>query len=149
MSMQKSQDFKEFIRLLHEYNVAYLIVGGYAYAIHAEPRFTKDLDILIERSRDNGKKILSVLQEFGFGSIDLSVEDIMTPEQVIQLGYAPIRIDLLTDISGVAFSDAWKNKVIAEYDGQKAYFIGNRELIKNKKAIGRPSDLEDVERLQK
>ncbi len=146
--MKKNQEFKEFIRLLHVHKVKYLIVGGYAYAIHAEPRFTKDLDIFVKPENDNAQKIMLVLKDFGFGTIGLKAEDFEKPNQVVQLGYPPLRIDLLTGVSGVDFAKAWKNKVEGRYDGQKAYFIGKEELRKNKKATGRKSDLDDLENLK-
>ena len=145
--MQKSQDFKEFIKLLHKHDISYLIVGGYAYAIHAEPRFTKDLNIFIKNTKENAQKMVRVLKEFGFSSLDLTINDLTKSDQVIQLGHAPLRIDLLTNISGVEFDEAWTKRVEGEYDGQKALFIGKNELIKNKKAVGRRYDLDDIDQL--
>lgn len=145
--MKLSQDFEEFIRLLNKYEVYYLIVGGYAYAIHAEPRFTKDLDVFIQSDRGNAEKLLIVLKEFGFDSLGLKTNDFIQPNQVIQLGQPPLRIDLLTSISGVDFDAAWENKIQGIYGSQKVNFIGKEELIKNKKATGRKSDLDDLERL--
>ncbi|WP_395086538.1 hypothetical protein [Gracilimonas sp.] len=124
------------------------MVGGYAYAIHAEPRFTKDLHVFIEADPANAEKILAVLHDFGFKSLDLTIEDFIEPEQVIQFGYSPLRIDILTSISGVNFNEAWENRVEGRYDNQKAYFIGKKDLLKNKKATGRPSDLGDIEKLK-
>lgn len=146
--MKKNQDFKEFIRLLHLHKVEYLIVGGYAYAIHAEPRFTKDLDIFVKPEQKNAQKIISVLKDFGFRSIQLDARDFIEPDQVIQFGYPPLRIDMLTGISGVDFEKAWKNKVKGTYDGQQAFFIGKEELRENKKATGRKTDLDDLEQLK-
>jgi hypothetical protein len=128
--------------------VKYLIVGGYAYAIHAEPKFTKDLDVFIKADPSNAEKILAVLYDFGFDSLDLDTDDFIKPEQVIQFGYPPLRIDVLTSISGVNFDEAWENKADGKYDDQKAYFIGKKDLLKNKKATGRPSDLEDIDKLR-
>lgn len=146
--MKKSQDFKEFIKLLHDHKVQYLIVGGYAFAIHAEPRFTKDLDVFIKADQENASKVLQVMKDFGFESISLTVDDLTTPDQVIQLGYPPLRIDILTGISGVNFDNAWKNKVEGKYDGQIAYFIGKDDLRNNKIATGRESDKLDAAKLK-
>ncbi len=146
--MKTTQDFKEFITLLHEHKVQYVIVGGYAFAIHAEPRFTKDLDVFIKPDSENADKLVRVLKQFGFESIELKIDDFIEEDQVIQLGYPPLRIDILTGISGVDFEEAWKNRVEGEYDGQIAYFIGKNELRKNKLATGRASDLQDAEKLK-
>lgn len=146
--MEQSQDFEEFFELLNKNDPKYLVVGGYAYAIHAEPRFTKDLEIFIKNSPQNAKKMIRVLDEFGFGSLDISHRDFLEPGQVIQLGNPPIRIDLLTSISGVTFEEAWENKVLGKYGNQEVYFIGKQELRKNKKATGRKSDIEDLDGLE-
>jgi len=146
--MNKIQDFEEFLKLLNKYKVRYLIVGGYAYAIHAEPRFTKDLDIFIESSKHNAQKLLKVLEDFGFGSLDISENDFLKPAQVIQLGQAPMRIDLLTSISGVSFDDAWKNKISGKYGKQSVLFIGKEDFKENKRATGRKSDKDDLDKLR-
>ena len=145
--MKISKDYEEFFELLNKHEVTYLVVGGYAFAIHAEPRFTKDLDIFINRDRNNVLKILETLHEFGFGSLALTEDDLLEPNQIIQLGYPPLRIDILTSLSGVVFDEAWPNRVTGNYGSQKVFFIGREELRKNKKATGRKSDLEDLEKL--
>ena len=96
-------DFKEFIALLNANDVHYLVVGGYAVALHGYPRYTKDLDIWIERSAENADRIVKALQEFGFGSLGLKADDFLVTDQIIQLGYPPRRIDLLTALPGVEF----------------------------------------------
>jgi hypothetical protein len=106
-----NQDFKEFIQFLNDNQVHYLIVGGYAVAIHGHPRYTKDIDIWIEISRENALKIMKSLEQFGFGSLGLKMEDFLVPNQVVQLGYPPNRIDLLTSVDGRNFP-ANKNKAI-------------------------------------
>lgn len=142
--MNVDEDFATFLKLLNDHDVAYLVVGGYAYAIHVEPRFTKDLDIFLKRDQENAQKILKVLEDFGFGSLDLSKEDFLEPDQVVQLGNPPLRIDLLTSISGVEFKEAWKNRFSGKYGEVDVFFIGKEELRKNKKATGRESDREDL-----
>lgn len=146
--MEVNKDFEEFFELLNKYKVKYLVVGGYAYAIHVEPRFTKDLDVFIQSDQENAQKMNQVLDSFGFGSLGLSAEDFMKADQVIQLGNAPLRIDLMTSITGVNFEEAWQNKVVGKYGEQTVYFIGKDDLRRNKKAMGRKSDLEDLDSLE-
>ena len=127
----------------------FLVVGGFAVAVHGIPRYTKDLDIWIECSEDNAKKLLVVLEAFGFGSLDLTVEDFTTPDLVIQLGYEPNRIDFLTGLTGVTFADAFPKRVSATLDGINVPVIDRASLATNKRAFGRPQDLVDAEGLEK
>lgn len=127
-----NQDFREFIQLLNEHNVLYLVVGGYAVAFHGYPRHTKDIEIWIYRDRGNAENLVSALKDFGFGSLDLTVEDFLDPEQVIQLGYPPNRIDLLTDLKGVDFNNCYSSKVLVEIEGTNINFIDLEHLKKNK-----------------
>jgi hypothetical protein len=145
--MVLNQDFREFIQLLNEHNVLYLVVGGYAVAFHGYPRNTKDIDIWIYLDKDNAEKLLKVLQDFGFSSLDLKVEDFLDPDQVIQLGYPPNRIDLLTDLKGVDFNNCYSSKVAVEIEGIRVNFIDLEHLKKNKRATGRHQDLADIENL--
>ena len=147
--MRVEEDFKEFIALLNKNSVKYLIVGGYAYSYYAEPRFTKDIDILIEISDKNSKDLMAVLSEFGFGNAGLKPGDFLEPGQTIQLGQAPIRIDILTSIDGVSFQEAWGTRTEGKYGDITAWFISKEDLIKNKQVSGRPQDVADVEMLQK
>ena len=142
------KDFKEFIELLIKHKVKYLIVGGFAVGVHGHPRYTGDIDIWLDVSENNGEKMMIVLREFGFTSLGLSKEDFLKPDRVIQLGYNPYRIDLLTGISGVKFVDAYKNKVQIELSGLLLDFIGYDELVKNKKVSGRSRDLDDIDNLK-
>jgi hypothetical protein len=147
--MRVEKDFKEFIALLNRSEVRYLVIGGFAYSFYAEPRFTKDIDILIEPSQENAKKILEAIKEFGFTDVDLSDNDFLEPGQIIQLGVAPLRIDIVTSIKGVEFSAAWKNRVTGRFGEIDAHFISKEDLIKNKRALGRKQDLADIEKLEK
>jgi len=142
------KDFSEFFELLNKNEVKYLVVGGYAYSIYAEPRFTKDLDIFIQRDEINADKLVDTIQNFGFGSLNLTREDFLKPDFIIQLGVPPIRIDILTSISGVEFDEAWDNRVKGKYGNQDIYFISKEDLKKNKKASGRKSDLDDLDKLR-
>ena len=147
--MRIERDFKEFIALLNENKVKYLIVGGFAFAFYVEPRYTKDIDIFVEASKENSKKIIAALTAFGFGNIGLKEEDFQKPDQIIQLGYAPVRIDIITSIAGVTFDSAWRNKVEGKYGDIHCFFISKEDLILNKQKAARPRDITDVKKLKK
>jgi len=142
-----TQDFKEFLELLNKNQVEYLIVGGYAVAMHGYPRYTGDLDIWINANRETAAKMIEVLGEFGFGSLGLRQTDFMESGNVIQMGYPPFRIDILTRADGVDFADCYRNRVIVEHDGVIMPIININDLQKNKAATGRPKDLEDLRNL--
>lgn len=135
--------------LLNEHHVKYLIVGGYAYGIYAEPRFTQDIDIFIEISEENSNKMIKVLDEYGFSSLGLTALDFQKKNEVIQLGFPPSRIDILMSISGVEFESAWENRTYSFYFDVKCPFIGIEELKRNKKASARDKDLKDLNSLLK
>jgi len=145
--MELHKDFKEFIKLLSSHKVDYLIVGGYAMAFHGCPRFTGDIDFFVKPVCDNAKKIISVLNDFGFSSLDISEDDFILPGRVIQLGFPPVRIDIVTSISGVSWQEAFNGSQQIELDDLTCPFIGKSEFIQNKKAIGRHKDLSDIESL--
>jgi hypothetical protein len=133
---------------LNAQSVKALIVGGYAVAFHAKPRFTKDIDLLVEPSADNAQRLLRALSDFGFGAVDLAVDDFTTPGRVVQLGNAPNRVDLMTAIDGVSFADAWTGRVSGRFGAVPVFYIGKAELVRNKRATGRAQDLADVESLE-
>lgn len=143
-----SQDFKEFVGLLIKHKAEYLIVGGYAVGVHGHPRYTGDLDIWLNPTDKNAKKILTCVVEFGFGSFRLKVEDFTKEGNVIQLGYPPLRIDLLTAIDGVTFNECYRNKLIVNIEGLMVNFISYKDLIKNKLKTGRPIDLDDIDNIR-
>ena len=143
-----SKDFKEFLELLNENKVKYLVVGGYAVAFHGHPRYTKDIDVWIELSPDNANNLLNALKEFGFGSLGLKPDDFLESDQIIQLGYPPNRIDILTSLKDLKFEDCYKTKVEVEIQGLHIDFIDIENLKKNKRATGRPQDLADAENLE-
>ncbi len=124
-----------------------MIIGGYAVALHGYPRYTKDIDIWVEMSSDNAVRLLAALTQFGFASLDLQAEDFMAPNQVIQLGYPPNRIDLLTTPDGVDFETAYRTKLVVEISGVQVNFIDLENLRINKRASGRLQDLADLENL--
>ncbi len=145
--MEIRNDFKELLELFNRHKVEYLIVGGYALAFHGAPRFTGDIDLFVRPVRENGECILAALNEFGFGSLDLSENDFTTPGKVIQLGLPPIRIDIITSISGLSWEKADMGKVLGKYGGTSVYFISREDFIANKKATGRKKDAADIEAL--
>ena len=147
--MRVEKDYEEFLSLLNKHNVKYCIIGAFAVAFYAKPRYTKDIDILVEPSDDNAKKILEAIGEFGFGKLAISIEDITEEGNILQLGYEPLRIDLLNKLEGFRFQDIWQNRVTGDYGSEKVYIIGLDDLIKNKKMSDRPSDKIDIELLEK
>lgn len=143
-----SQDFREFVKLLIKNKVEYLIVGGYAVSIHGYPRYTGDLDIWLNPTPENAEKILLSVNEFGFSSFRLTKEDFTKPGNVIQLGYPPLRIDLLTEIDGVTFDECYLNRKEVLIEDLMVNFIGYNDLLKNKKESGRARDIDDIENLK-
>jgi len=143
-----SQDFREFIKLLNSNQVRYLVVGGYAVAFHGHPRYTKDIDIWIWVSKNNAKKVLKTLDEFGFSSLGLKEEDFLEPGYVIQLGYPPNRIDILTQVTGLEFDLCYSSKMELDVDGIIVNFLDLENLKKNKRSVGRFQDLADLESLE-
>ena len=147
--MTLDPDFEDFIQFLNQYEVDYMIVGGYAMAFHGSPRYTGDLDIWIDISESNAEKILLVIQAFGFSSLGFKKEDFLKENLINQIGYPPLRIDILTNIDGIDFKEAYTQKQVIEIEDLKANYIGLRDLIQNKKTSGREKDIIDVKTLQK
>ncbi len=145
--MSSNQDFKELFKILNEENVEYLIVGAHAVIFYAEPRYTKDMDIWVNPTPENAKKLWGALSRFGAPLKDISITDFTDKDIIYQIGIAPNRIDLLMGIAGVEFRDAFKNKQDSTYDGVKISLIGKKDLIKAKKTSGRKKDLLDLDRL--
>ncbi|MFH1877146.1 MAG: hypothetical protein ABH865_09700 [Candidatus Omnitrophota bacterium] len=143
--MELQKDFKELLGLFNKHRVEYVIVGAYALAFHGYPRYTGDLDILVKPNQDNAKKILTAIKDFGFKSLKLTLQDLSSPKKVIQLGIPPIRIDILTSITGVTWKQISASRVRGKYGNTTVYFIGKAELITNKRSIGRHKDLADIE----
>jgi hypothetical protein len=143
------KDVRDWLALLERHGVRYLIVGGFAIAVHGTPRYTKDVDIWVECAAVNAQRLLKALDEFGFGSLGFTEQDLTTPDLVIQLGYEPNRIDLLTGLTGVSFVDAYPKRVSAKIDDLELPVIDRDSLIANKRAFGRPQDLVDAEDLER
>lgn len=141
-------EFKEFIKLLNIHKVKYLVAGGYAVIYHGYNRLTKDLDIWILMDKDNAHDMLSVLKDFGFTSLGLKEADFLQPNTFIQLGYPPIRINLMTEMVGLNFQECYARREILSWADNQINFIDKQSLIINKKASGRLQDLADVENLE-
>jgi hypothetical protein len=141
-------DFKEFLKLLKEHRVAYLLIGGYAVGYYGYPRATADMDIWIEIDPENAKKMITVLQRFGFNSPDLSEELFRKKDQIIRMGLPPVRLKIITTISGLDFADAYRERVVDSIDDVEVNLISLAHLKINKKAAGRHKDLDDLENLQ-
>ncbi len=145
--MEPQPDFRELLRLFEEHDVEYLVVGAYALAFHGVPRATGDLDILIRADVSNAQAVLSALDAMGFSGLGLSREDFIQPNQVIQLGLPPVRVDILTSLSGVSWEEAIAGRQKGKYGDLAVLFLGRNELLKNKRAVGRKQDLADLEAL--
>ena len=143
--MNTQKDYEEFFALLNNEKVKYLIVGAYAIAYHAQPRFTGDIDIFVEVNTKNAVRLTAAVKKFGFANVGLASTDFLKPNHIIQLGYPPLRIDLLTNIDGVTFHTAWGNRVRGKFGKQPVWYISKKDLIRNKKASGRIRDLLDLE----
>ena len=141
-------DFKEFIQSLSDNQVRYLVVGGYAVAFHGYPRYNKDLEIWIEVSHENAVRILKALEQFDFSSLHLNENDFLVEDQIIQLGYPPRRIDIITTLEAVEFNVCFEKRLPIDVDGVNVNFIDLGNLRKNKKATGRLQDLADLEKLE-
>ncbi|OHB64910.1 MAG: hypothetical protein A2Y77_03905 [Planctomycetes bacterium RBG_13_62_9] len=145
--METRNDFKELLELFNKHKVEYLIVGGYALAFHGAPRMTGDIDLFVRPTNENAGRILAALDEFGFGSINLSPADFTTPGMVVQLGVPPVRIDIITRVSGVSWEQADAGKAPGRYADTPVFFIGRDDFITNKRATGRAKDAADIEAL--
>lgn len=146
--MELDRDFSEFIASCVEHDVRFLIVGGYALAAHGHPRFTKDLDVWVLIDPDNARRLLQALDAFGFGSLGLDAADFSQDDTIVQLGYPPKRIDILTTATGVDFDGCWARRFEVTIDDVVVPFISAADLVANKKAAGRLQDLADVAALE-
>ncbi|HVS31841.1 MAG TPA: hypothetical protein VMS98_10325 [Thermoanaerobaculia bacterium] len=143
-----NRDFVEILAALSAAGAEFLVVGAHALAAHKRPRATGDLDIWVRPTSENAKRVWNALVEFGAPLHDLTVEDLATADVVFQMGLPPYRVDILTSISGVTFDEAWPNRIVNEFQGQPYGVIGLRDLIRNKRAAGRPQDVVDADDLE-
>jgi len=144
-----NSDFSDLLRLFNDNNVRYLIIGGYAYAQYAEPRYTKDLDIWIATDLQNGSLVYQSLIAFGAPLSDMTEDDFAHDGYFYQMGFPPVRIDLLMGIPGIDFEVAWNNRVETFFEDLLVNFISKEDLIVAKTASGRPQDLLDAESLSR
>jgi hypothetical protein len=143
-----NSDFSDLLQCLNDEDVRCLVVGGYAVMFHTEPRFTKDLDVWVDPTPENAKRVWQALVRFGAPTDKLSIDDLTTPGVFFVMGVAPTRIDILTTIDGVSFPEAWSRAAAGSYGGVPVRFLSVADLIRNKRAVGRPQDLLDVARLE-
>ncbi len=141
-------DFKEFLQALNHSAVEYLLVGGYAVAYHGYPRTTADIDIWIRVARENALRTMEALRKFGFGASDASEQMFLIAGRVVRMGVPPLRIELLTSISGVEFDPCYARRIKASIDGISVTVISKEDLLANKRSTGRAKDAADVEQLQ-
>jgi len=134
--MEIQPDFKDLLKSLNAHKVKYIIVGGYALAFHGAPRYTGDIDIYVKPEAENANRIMKALEEFGFGSAGLTCEDLQNPDNVIQLGVPPVRVYIITSISGVTWEDAFSGCVDGKYGDVPVKYIGLNEFIINKRTTG-------------
>lgn len=142
------KDFKEFLQLLNSRKIEYLVVGGYAVGYHGYPRATGDLDVWIAVNRENARKMVDALKEFGFNLPELTEELFLNQGKVVRMGNPPMRLEVLTSIDGVVFDECFKNRVVADFESFKVNFISKDNLLINKQASGRPKDIADYELLK-
>ena len=142
-----SKEFKEFAKLLNDQKVEYLLVGGYAVVFYGYVRYTGDIDFWINSTKENAIRLIEVLDQFGFGSLNFTIEDFTKDDQIIQLGYPPNRIDIITSVTGLVFSDCYPKRKSFSIENIEIQTISLEDLKKNKKASGRYKDLDDLENL--
>ena len=145
--MQVNSDFRDLLQALGRSQVRYLVVGGYAVMFHTEPRFTKDLDLWVEPTPENSRRVWDALADFGAPLDGVSPEDFCNPEVIYQIGVEPIRIDIMMKVPGVEFAPAYENRAQSTYAGAAIDIIGVEDLLRAKRTAGRPQDLLDVSRL--
>jgi len=145
--MELTHIFQEFVKQLNAHEAEYLVAGGFAVALYGYPRYTGDIDIWINATPANALKVLRVLHAFGYSEKEVSLEDLTTPDIIVQLGYPPNRIDLITGLAGVTFPACWENKVTVPFGGTMANFLCLNDLKQNKRATARQQDLLDLQNL--
>ena len=145
MGVQK--DFRDLLELLNAHKVEYLIVGAYALAFHGAPRYTGDMDIYVNPNPTNARRMMAALNDFGFGSVELSATDFEVEDKVVQLGFPPVRVDIVTSITGVSWEEAVSGRIEGTYGDVPVYYIGREQFISNKRSLGRIKDLADLEAL--
>lgn len=149
MELTLSDDFRDMIGLLNEEQVEYLLIGGWAVSFHARFRVTEDIDFWVRPTKENAERVMRALVRFGAPTEGLSVADFAQPRYGLQIGRPPVRIDFLTTIKGLAFDQAWQNRIEEQLAGQKIYVIGRDDLLANKIEVGREKDIADAAAIRK
>ena len=145
--MEVQKDFRDLLELLNAHKVEYMIVGAYALAFHGAPRYTGDIDIFVRPDPENAQRVMAALNDFGFGSAGLTAADFEIGDKVVQLGFPPVRVDIVTSITGVSWKEAASGRVEGIYGNIPVYYIGREQFVSNKRALGRKKDLADMEAL--
>jgi hypothetical protein len=145
--MEVQQDFRDLLELFNKNGVDYMIVGAYALGFYGAPRYTGDLDVFVKTSPTNARRIMQALNEFGFGSVGLTTEDFEAEGIIVQLGVPPVRVDVITSITGVSWPQAQSGRVKGQFGDLMVYYIGRDDFIANKRVLGRKKDLADLEAL--
>lgn len=148
MELQLPEDFKEFLKCLHESNARYLLVGGYAVTWYGYPRTTADMDIWVEMSEENAERVIQAFKKFGIAESAIPKHSLLKENEIFRLGVAPLRLEIMTSVSGLVFDHAWQNKGSLKVDGELVWVISKADLITNKKSSGRTKDIADVEYLE-
>ena len=144
-----NSDFKDLLKAFEETSVRYLVIGGYAYAEHVEPRYTKDLNIWVDNSTENAGRVIQAIRIFGAPLLDITSDDFEKPTTVYQIGLPPLRIDILAGLKEMNFSDCWSRRKVVMLGDLSVNYISAKDLIINKEKAGRPQDLVDVTNLRK
>ena len=145
--MDISSDYRDLFKTLNRHKVKYLVIGAYAVTFYTEPRYTKDLDIWVSNDKANAKRLHKALADFGAPLKGVSAEDFANKKMIYQIGVAPVRIDILLDVSGMKFENAWKNRKRTNYGGISINILGVKELIYSKKKTKREQDILDINKL--
>lgn len=146
--MELAPDFDEFCALLIAERVEFVVIGAYALAFHGAPRFTGDLDLLVQPSLDNGHRLLTAIERFGFPAAPLTPADIVAGRKVIEMGVPPVQLHIMSAIDGVTWDEVWNSREPGRFGSHEVSFIGRHTLLKNKRASGRPKDLADIAALE-
>lgn len=145
--MELNRDYEEMLKSLNEYRVRYLLIGAYAVMYYTEPRYTKDMDIWVERSEGNIKKLYKALRNFGAPLTDISINDFMDPHMMYQIGIEPVRVNIMSDLFGIDFKKEWNNRVVSKYGSERVNIIDIKSLIMSKRKANRKQDEIDIEKL--
>lgn len=147
--MAPNQDFKDLFAEFNAHGVEFLVVGAHALAAHGYVRATKDLDVWVKPDDENAARIISALATFGAPTHTVTERDFAAPGITFQIGVEPVRIDIITAVDGLTFEQAWPNRVLSEYGGEPVFVVSRDDLVRNKRAAGRPQDLVDIATLER